>query len=245
VLEGLAEEGAGAFVLAKVNVDEAPQAAARHAVRSIPLVVGFRVGKPVARFVGAQPESVVAAFLARLLPSEADQQVADGDEALAHEQLERAEDCYREALAAEPRHPGALVQLAALLGALGRSDEGLELLERVSGASAELEQRAQRLAAELRTAAARPQDERELERLRTRASQQPDDLPAQLRCARALASQRRFDEALPLLLQLVKADPRCNAHAARKAMLDSFEILGSDHPLTQEYRAALATALFR
>src|SRR5512139_1801445 len=73
LLERLANEHAGAFVLAKVNVDQSPVVAQRYAIRSIPAVIGLRDGAIVAEFVGAQPEANVRRFLAAVLPSEADQ----------------------------------------------------------------------------------------------------------------------------------------------------------------------------
>src|SRR5512147_3158754 len=80
ILDRLAGEHAGAFALAKLDVDQAPATAARYGVRSIPLVLAFRDGEPVAEFLGAQPEPVVRQFLARILPSEADRLAAEGEE---------------------------------------------------------------------------------------------------------------------------------------------------------------------
>src|SRR5512139_720572 len=70
LLERLAVEHAGAFVLAKVNVDEAQGLAQGFAVRSIPAVKAIHRRQRVAEFEGAQPESVVRRFLASLLPTE-------------------------------------------------------------------------------------------------------------------------------------------------------------------------------
>ena len=73
----------------------------------------------------------------------------------------------------------------------------------------------------------------------------PDDLATQLELGRALAAARLYDEALPVLLAVVERDKSFADEAARKAMVDLFGMLGSDHPLVAEYRSALARVLFR
>jgi putative thioredoxin len=81
--------------------------------------------------------------------------------------------------------------------------------------------------------------------LRARVDANPHDPAARLELGRALAAQGRSEEAFEQLLTSLKRDPRLDDEAARKAMLDLFAVLGSDHPLTQRYRAELARALFR
>lgn len=65
VLEKLAEEYAGAFILAKINVDQSQQLAAQLAVRSLPTVKLISKGQMVDEFVGVLSEPEVRAFLAR------------------------------------------------------------------------------------------------------------------------------------------------------------------------------------
>jgi len=72
MLEKLATEYGGRFVLAKINSDEAQTVAARYAVRSIPAVKLFVNGDVVDEFAGALPEGQVRAFLDRHLPDEAE-----------------------------------------------------------------------------------------------------------------------------------------------------------------------------
>ncbi|MFN2455787.1 MAG: thioredoxin [Pyrinomonadaceae bacterium] len=63
VLEQLAAEANGRYVIAKMNVDENPQTAARFSVQSIPTLLVFKNGALVDRLVGAQPKQVIAARL--------------------------------------------------------------------------------------------------------------------------------------------------------------------------------------
>jgi putative thioredoxin len=127
ILEKVIGETGGKVVLAKVDVDSNPQVAQAFQVQGIPAVHALSDGKVVDGFVGAQPESVVREFVARLLPTEqqsaVDQLVSAGDEA-----------SLRSALDLEPGHEGAVVALAELLVARGGPsdlEEALALLERI------------------------------------------------------------------------------------------------------------------
>ena len=114
VLEKLADEAAGDWVLARVDVDAAPDLAAAAQVQGIPAVKAFRNGRLVAEFTGALPEAQVRSWLAELGPSPAD---------IAFEEargLEEAGDpsgalaAYREVLNHDPGHDGAKSAVARL-----------------------------------------------------------------------------------------------------------------------------------
>ena len=239
LLEKLAAQYKGAFVLAKVNVDQAPVVAQRYGVRSIPAVLGLRDGAIVAEFVGAQPEPILQRFIAALLPSEADNLAKQATRSPRRGCRGRGTK-LRAALERDARHPRALLGLARC-SASAATPPAARALEKITGGEAELAE-AERLAAELRMDSAGKSDETAL---RARVEANPDDLDARIQLGRALAAHDRYEEALEQLLAAVKRDPHFDEEAARKSMLDLFAVLGAHHPLTQRYRAELARALFR
>lgn len=63
-LDQLAAESGGRYLIAKLNVDENPQTAARFDIRSIPTLIIFVNGRPVERILGAQSKPTLASRLA-------------------------------------------------------------------------------------------------------------------------------------------------------------------------------------
>jgi putative thioredoxin len=239
VLERLAQEYDGEFILAKVNVDQSPQLSAALNVSSIPTVLGFRDGQAVAEFVGAVPEAAVRQFLTRVLPSEADGLAAEGDTLRAGGKIGEAEAKFKRALELEPRCERALVGLAAILAGRHEHDEALALLDRVGPGP--LRQDASKLAAEIRVRQGGGGDEPSL---RARVTADPADLESRLLLAQVLAAASKHQEALEQYLEIVRRNRQFRDDAARKAMLDIFDLLGPEHELTNRYRSELAKVLF-
>jgi putative thioredoxin len=241
VLERFATEHAGTFVLAKVNVDDAPAVAEAFRIQSIPAVKAFRDGALVGEFVGAQPEAAIRQFLVSLLPTETDRLAQAGEAKAAAGDTAGAEADFTAALARDARQPGALLGLARVHAKRGEEAEAAALLERVPPGTP-LARDAERLAAELRMRADATGDEAAL---RARVAADPGDLDARLQVGRVLAARGRHEEALAELLEVVRRDRQFADEAGRKAMLDLFEVLGPHHPLTEKYRSELARVLFR
>ena len=106
VLEKVAAEFAGRVRLVKINSDENQDIAVRFGIRSIPNVIAFRNGQPVAQFVGAQPEGQVRAFFQGLLPSASEEALARAEAHFAagrHDEAERELAAVRYDPDTEPR----------------------------------------------------------------------------------------------------------------------------------------------
>jgi putative thioredoxin len=121
-LERAAEARAGKVELAKVDVEKNPQLQAAFRIQGIPSVKAFRDGRVAAEFTGAIPPAEVERFFDGLVPSEADELVASGDE-----------QDLRRALELDPNHPTARRELGKLLLRRGETDEATELLSGAPG----------------------------------------------------------------------------------------------------------------
>lgn len=241
VLEKLAAEYAGRFVLAKINSDENPELAARFGVRGIPAVKAVFNGAVVDEFVGAQPESQVRAFIDGVMPSAADRLTQQATELRGQQRTAEALAAIESALAEDPRHGPAQVERLELLLESGLVDDAraayaaldplVQTEARVAACKARLE---------FATAGAEP-DRGELEE---RVAHEPGDLAARLALAKQLVRDQQYEDALEHLLEIVRRDRGFGDDAGRKTMLEVFNLLGAGSELVSKYRRRLASALY-
>ena len=241
VLDKLADEYAGEFILAKVNVDENQQLAGAFGIQGIPAVKLFRDGDLASEFTGALPEPMLREFLSKFLPSAADKEALAAAELEAEGKVDEAKIAYQEILQADPNHGCALLGLGRLAMNGGDHDVAVNYLDRVPIVADERKE-ADRLLARLNLQAGGSASEAAL---REKIKADPNDLEARFELAQTLAGVEKYAEALGEFLAIVKADRKFKDDGARKAMVQIFEVIGSNHPLTDKYRSALAAVLFR
>jgi putative thioredoxin len=241
VLEKLADEYAGGFILAKLNVDENPNLAGMFGIQGIPAVKLFRDGDLASEFTGALPEPMLREFLTKFLPTASDNEAQAAMALEAEGKLLEAKAAYETILATDPNHGQALLGMARLAMNGGDNAAALEYLDRISIVADERKE-ADRLVARLNLQAGGAQNEAAL---RDKIAADPKNIEARFELAQTLAGAEKYADALNEFLEVVKADRKFNDDGARKAMIQIFEVLGSDDPLTDKYRSELAAVLFR
>ena len=241
MLEKLAAEYQGRFLLAMVNSDENPELAQHFGVRSIPSVKVLFQGQLVDEFNGALPESQIREFLDRFaLPPAPGGNLREEAAALVAEgKLEEALAKLVAASQAKPEDQAIQLDAVDVLIQLGRSDEAKQLL---SGEYTQEAARANALRARLALAAGAA-DTAELE---AKLAATPADHAVRLDLSRAYAAQSRFREAMEAALEVVVRDRFFEEGAGRKALLQLFEALGGSEQyddLIREFRRKMSAAL--
>jgi putative thioredoxin len=214
VLERLAAEGAGSWVLGKVDVDTNPRLAQALRVQGIPMVVAVVGGQLVEGFTGVLPEAQIRQYVDAVLKAGGVEVVAPedprldaADDALMIGDLDAAEAAYKKILAESPQDRAAESGLAQV-----------DLYRRVAGIDAE-----KALAA---------------------AAADPADLAAQQLAADIEVLSGQAPEAYERLVAAVKRASGDERDAVRKHLLSLFNVAGPDDPAVTSARRALARALF-
>jgi putative thioredoxin len=226
VLEALAEEFGGRFLLAKVDTEENPRLAQALRVQGIPAVKAVVQGQLIGEFTGVQPEAQLRAWLTDLItmaetefgmtgpdgaaplpPAPLDPLLEAAYAALESDDLDGAAQALHNLLSDQPAHVEAKAMLAQV-----------DLLRRTSSVDP---------AAVLAAAQAAP-----------------EDVEAQCAAADVLLASGRAEDAVALLLDAVRGSTGAERDRARLLLIDFFELLGPEHPVVPKARQRLAALLF-
>jgi putative thioredoxin len=232
VLEKLATEGRGAWILAKIDVDANPRISQAFQVQSIPHVVVVAGGQPVTSFNGAQPEPQLRQWITQLLDALRDQmpgiaeaearaggevdaepveepedpRIVAAEDALERGDYAAAAEAYEQILASEPAHAEAAAALAQV-----------KFLERAESADPSAI---------------------------GRADAAPDDVDAQIAAADAQVAAQDVTGAFDRLVQTVARTAGDDRDRARTHLVELFELFGTEDERVTTARRALARALY-
>lgn len=241
VLENLAAQYNGQFILAKVDCDAEQMVASQFGLRSIPTVYLFQNGQPVDGFQGPQPEEAIRALLDKVLPREeelkAQQALALIQEGNHADALPLLKDAWQ--LSGQDSQIGLL--LAETQIALNRSEEAEAVLKTIP--MQDQDTRYQGLVAQielLKQAADTP----EIQQLQQEVAANPDDAALASKLALQLHQVGRNEEALELLFSHLRKDLGAADGQARKMLQEILAALGTGDALASKYRRQLYSLLY-
>ncbi len=241
VLEKIAEAKAGAFVLAKVNIDEAQNLAGYFGIEGVPTVHALKDGQFIQGFSGIPDEETIKLFFGQILPSDTENALKEA-QALEATDPAKAEKIYREILAKDADHEPARLGLARLLVGKKQFEEAAHLISPL-GTSGDLGIEAERLRRiiELQGAGKSTVDE---SAVRKKIAAEPDNARLQYELGSLLATKARYPEALETLLKAAELDKTLAKNEVRELMVKIFQIIGVRSEMADDYRARLQSLLY-
>ena len=240
VLEKLAHEYAGAFILAKLNVEENQEIAAQLGVRSIPDVKLIMQGQLYDQFQSALPEKQIREWLSQYIAAPAEAAASPEEQAeaaLAAGDSATARAIYQQLVQESPQQYEYQIGLAGAVLAEGGNEDARAILDSLPAEHRDSTS-ARGVRARLEFSEESPSNE-ELASLEGR-----DDSEANFKRALRQVADGQYESGLEGLLALMKSDRSYGEDAARLALLRVFDALGSDHPLTVSYRRKLFALLY-
>ena len=241
MLEKIANEYQGAFLLAKVNADEQQAIAQQFGVRSLPTVMVIQAGQPVDGFAGAQPEAQVRQLLEKYLPKPWDALLQQAQEAIAAGDFTQALPPLRQAWDdSSQRHDITLTYAHALIECM-RLDEAETVLATVRMADQDDAYKQLQAQLEIKREAAKTP---EIEALEQQLAANPEDLDVRHQLAVQYTNAGQYREAMEYFVGILRQDLDHGDGATKKLLLDTIATLGKGDPLAAEYQRKLYSLLY-
>ncbi|EPR9128976.1 co-chaperone YbbN [Cronobacter malonaticus] len=241
VLEKLANQYQGQFILAKVDCDNEQAIAAQFGLRAIPTVYLFSQGQPVDGFQGPQPEEAIRALLDKVLPREEELKAQEAMALMQEGKNAEALPLLKEAWQMSNQASEIGLLLAQVQIALNRSEDAEAVLKTIP--LQDQDTRYQSLVAQidlLKQAADTP----EIQQLQQQVQQNPDDAQLASQLALQLHQVGRNEEALELLFEHLKKDLSAADGQTRKMFQEILAALGTGDALASKYRRQLYSLLY-
>jgi putative thioredoxin len=241
LLERLAAEYAGAFLLAKINADEQQGIAGQLGVRSLPTVMLFKDGQPIDGFTGAQPETAIRELLQKHLPSPWDAKISEATDLLDQGQTADAVALLRTAWEESNRLLEVTLAYAGALLEANRLDDAEAVLNEVRLVDRDAVHEQLMAQIELKREAGKSP---EVEALEADLEANPDSHEVRVKLAVQLTTGGQYREALEHLLHVLRIDRDWNNGEAKRLYLDTIASIGKGDPLAAEYQRKLFSILY-
>ena len=246
ILENLVNKKNSKIILAKVNVDENQGIASQLNIQSIPTVYGFVNGRPIDAFQGAQPESKIEAMINKLIDSTPGNEIPKLlEEAVVlfkDQKFEEALKAYENLVAMDPGNPNAISGLLRCLVQLKKYQEAKEIFDSLDDEIIKNDEisKIKKLISSLDGGSGDNIDE-----LKNIVGQDPNNKQKRFELAERYLISNEIEAGFNELLKLYSQDSKWNEEAAKKKLLEYFDLLGFNDPNVLEARKKLSSLMFK
>lgn len=240
-LSKLADEYAGQFRLAKIEVEQEQNLAAQFEIRSVPTVKILINGDVVDEFAGVLPEEQIREFINKHLNPTDNSPLQQAITAYQQSDTEAALLQMQAILLAEPENPMVRIEFANILMREKRFDDARNLLDSLNtddkNNPAALALFGQLESIEAVMAAP------DIDELLQTVEKEPANCLAREQLSAHYKLRGDYIAAMEQLLEIVRRDRSYNEDSGRTELLKIFDVLGQDHELAGQYRRKLAQTL--
>ena len=246
ILENLVNKKSGKVILAKINVDENQGIASQLNIQSIPTVYGFVDGKPIDAFQGAQPESKIEIMVNKLIDAtpgnEVPKLLEEADNLFKDQKFQESQQIYETLVGMDPGNPKVISGLLRCLVQLKKYDDAKEMMESLDEETLNNEE-----IAKINKLLSNIGDDGggELEELKSVVSNAPNNKEKRFELAEKYLSSNEIELGFNELLTIYEQDSKWNDEAAKKKLLEYFDMLGFTDPNVISARKQLSTLMFR
>ena len=246
VLENLVNKKNGKVILAKVNVDENQGIAGQLNIQSIPTVYGFVDGRPIDAFQGAPPESKIEAMIDKLIDStpgnELPKLLEEAGILFKDQKFEDALKAYENLVAMDPGNPVAISGLLRCMIQLKKYHEAKEILDSLDDDMIKKDEisKITKLIESLNG-----NDGVDTDELKNAVLQEPNNKQKRFELAEKYLLSNQIEDGFNELLQIFNQDSKWNDEAAKKKLLEYFDLLGFNDPNVLKARKKLSSLMFK
>ncbi len=247
ILEKVVTKKNGKIILAKINVDENQGIASQLNIQSIPTVYGFVDGKPIDAFQGAQPESKIEIMINKMIDAmpgnEIPKLIDQADHLFKEQKFEESKKIFEQLVTMDPGNPKIIVGLLRCMIQLKLYDESKELFEsldeNISKKSEVLKIK------KLLDNISIEKNNLSYDKLEERVQNEPQNKDLRFKLAESYLSATETEKGFNELLKLFEQDSKWNDSAAKKKLLEYFDLLGFNDPNVMDARKKLSSMMFK
>ena len=246
-LENVVNRKNGKIILAKINVDENQGIASQLNIQSIPTVYGFVDGKPLDAFQGAQPESKVEAMVDKMIEAtpgnEIPKLIEEADQLFSDQKFEESLKLFESLVGMDPGNPRIIAGMLRCLIQIKRFDDANEMFDSFDEKILENDEiiKIKKL-----LDATNKEDNKILdERLIQEVNNDPKNMDLRFKLANSYLSISETEKGFNELLKIFEQNPNWNEEAAKKKLLEFFDLLGFNDPNVVEARKKLSSMMFK